>query len=85
MMTHKFDLTKILKLSEKILAIIYKQLIKLISFYLLLKINVKMSPIFKCLLCRKDIERSTKTFWKKKGHLLCSTCLDNIEKIKPIK
>ena len=39
-----------------------------------------MSPIFKCLICRKDIERSTKTFWKKKGHLLCSTCLDNIDK-----
>ena len=39
-----------------------------------------MSPIFKCLVCRKDIERSTKTFWVKKGHLLCSTCLDNIEK-----
>ena len=48
-----------------------------------------MSPIFKCLICRKDIERSTKTFWIKKGHLLCSTCLDNIEKknkkIKAIK
>ena len=41
-----------------------------------------MTPIFKCLICRKDIERSTKTFWKKKGHLLCSTCLDNIEKNK---
>ena len=39
-----------------------------------------MSPIFKCLLCRKDIERSKKTFWIKKGHLLCSTCLDNIDK-----
>ena len=39
-----------------------------------------MSPIFKCLICRKDIERSTKTFWSKKGHLLCSTCLDNIDK-----
>ena len=39
-----------------------------------------MSPIFKCLICRKDIERSTKTFWVKKGHLLCSTCLDSIEK-----
>ena len=39
-----------------------------------------MTPIFKCLICRKDIERSTKTFWKKKGHLLCSTCLDEIEK-----
>ncbi len=39
-----------------------------------------MSPIFKCLICRKDIERSAKTFWIKKGHLLCSTCLDNIDK-----
>ena len=39
-----------------------------------------MSPIFKCLICRRDIERSTKTFWIKKGHLLCSTCLDNIDK-----
>ena len=38
-----------------------------------------MSPIFKCLLCRKDIERSKKTFWVKKGHLLCSTCLDNMD------
>ena len=39
-----------------------------------------MVPIFKCLICRKDIERSTKTKKKKKGHLLCSTCLDNIDK-----
>ncbi len=39
-----------------------------------------MTPIFKCLICRKDIERSKKTFWKKKGHRLCSTCLDTIEK-----
>ena len=41
-----------------------------------------MSPIFKCLICRKDIERSTKAFWVKKGHLLCSTCLDDIDKKK---
>ena len=41
-----------------------------------------MSPIFKCLICRKDIERSTKTFWVKKGHLLCSTCLDSMDKKK---
>jgi len=41
-----------------------------------------MSPIFKCLICRKDIERSTKTFWVKKGHLLCSTCLDKIDSEK---
>ena len=39
-----------------------------------------MSPIFKCLICRRDIERSTRVFWIKKGHLLCSTCLDNIDK-----
>ena len=39
-----------------------------------------MSPIFKCLVCKKDIERSTNTFWAKKGHLLCSSCLDEIEK-----
>ena len=39
-----------------------------------------MPPIFKCLICRKDIERSKKTFWSKKGHLLCSTCLDKIDK-----
>ena len=39
-----------------------------------------MSPIFKCLICRRDIERSTKAFWMKKGHLLCSTCLDDIDK-----
>ena len=39
-----------------------------------------MSPIFKCLICRKDIERSTKSFWNKKGHLLCSTCLDKMHK-----
>ena len=38
-----------------------------------------MSPIFKCLICRKDIERSKKSFWKKKGHLLCSSCLDKID------
>ena len=38
-----------------------------------------MSPIFKCFCCGQDIERSTKTFWKKKGHILCSTCQDKIE------
>ena len=47
---------------------------------LIIREEILMAPIFKCLICRKDIERSTKTFWKKKGHLLCSTCLDNIEK-----
>ena len=41
-----------------------------------------MTTIFKCLICRKDIERFTKTFWRKKGHLLCSICLINIKKRK---
>ena len=40
-----------------------------------------MTPIFKCLVCRRDIERSKKSFWTKKGHLLCSKCLDDIEEI----
>jgi len=39
-----------------------------------------MSPLFKCLGCGQNIERSTKTFWKKKGHILCSTCQDKIER-----
>ena len=43
-----------------------------------------MSPIFKCLICQRDIERSTKSFWIKKGHLLCSTCFDKIEDDKNI-
>ena len=47
---------------------------------LLIREEILMTPIFKCLICRNDIERSKKKFWKKKGHLLCSTCLDNIEK-----
>ena len=38
-----------------------------------------MSPLFKCVSCGQDIERSKKTFWKKKGHILCSTCQDKIE------
>ena len=44
-----------------------------------------MVPIFKCLICRRDIERSTKTFWSKKGHLLCSSCLDNMYKKEEVK
>ena len=49
-------------------------------YLFLKKLTYIMSPIFKCLICKKDIERSTKTFWNKKGHLLCSTCLDQIDK-----
>ena len=53
---------------------------KIFTYIFVRLLLIIMSPIFKCLICRKDIERSTKTFWIKKGHLLCSTCLDNIDK-----
>jgi len=35
-------------------------------------------PIFKCSICRIDIERSRELFIKKKGNLLCSLCLDKL-------
>jgi len=35
-------------------------------------------PIFKCTICRIDIERSRELFIKKKGYLLCSLCLDKL-------
>lgn len=38
-----------------------------------------MSPLFRCLICGKDIERSTRSFWRNKGHLLCSSCKDQLE------
>ena len=57
------------------LKVTYKFIIKLTTNF-----EGIVTPIFKCLICRKDIERSTKTFWMKKGHLLCSSCLDTIEK-----
>lgn len=38
-----------------------------------------MSPLFRCLICGKDIERSTRSFWRHKGHLLCSSCKDQLE------
>ena len=33
-------------------------------------------PIFKCIICKSDIERSRKVFIKKKGYILCSSCQD---------
>jgi len=38
-----------------------------------------MSPLFRCLICAQDIERSTRSFWRNKGHLLCSSCKDQLE------
>ncbi len=38
-----------------------------------------MSPLFQCLICGQTIERSMRIFWKRKGHLLCSTCRDRID------
>ena len=39
-------------------------------------------PIFKCSICRIDIERSKETFIKRKGYLICSICLDTLKKNK---
>jgi|GEM_PF-1744622 len=41
--------------------------------------TIPMSPLFRCLICGKDIERSTRSFWRHKGHLLCSSCKDQLE------
>lgn len=38
-----------------------------------------MPPLFQCLMCGQTIERSMRAFWKRKGHLLCSTCRDRID------
>ncbi|EAU73431.1 hypothetical protein RS9916_28009 [Synechococcus sp. RS9916] len=38
-----------------------------------------MPPLFRCLMCGQTIERSMRAFWKRKGHLLCSTCRDRID------
>ena len=51
----------------------------LIKFFSIthLKINyLSTMPIFKCIFCKIDIERSRKVFIKNKGHLLCSSCQD---------
>ncbi|QNI73929.1 hypothetical protein SynNOUM97013_01871 [Synechococcus sp. NOUM97013] len=42
-----------------------------------------MSPLFQCLMCGQSIERSMKVFWKRKGHLLCSTCRDRMDSEQP--
>jgi len=38
-----------------------------------------MPPMFQCLICGQTIERSMRSFWKRKGHLLCSTCRDRLD------
>ena len=38
-----------------------------------------LSPLFQCLICGQSIERSMRSYWKRKGHLLCSTCRDQID------
>ncbi len=58
-------------------------LIQIWSIYLwiyLLKNNKIIMPIFKCNICRRDIERSRDSYIQKKGYLLCSSCFD--KKIK---
>ncbi len=38
-----------------------------------------MTPLFQCLICGQSIERSKRSYWKRKGHLLCSTCRDRLD------
>ena len=38
-----------------------------------------LPPLFLCLICGQSIERSMRSYWKRKGHLLCSTCRDQID------
>ena len=33
-------------------------------------------PIFKCIICKTDIERSRNVYIKNKGNILCSKCKD---------
>ncbi|MAD68389.1 MAG: hypothetical protein CMN92_03715 [Synechococcus sp. CPC100] len=40
------------------------------------KPSASMPPLFQCLICGRSIERSKRSYWKRKGHLLCSTCRD---------
>ena len=36
-------------------------------------------PLFRCEGCSMRIERSMAAYWRNKGKLLCSTCLDRQE------
>ena len=36
-------------------------------------------PLFRCQGCNMRIERSMATYWRNKGKLLCSSCLDSRE------
>ena len=36
-------------------------------------------PLFRCHGCNMRIERSMATYWRHKGKLLCSSCLDSQE------
>ena len=36
-------------------------------------------PLFRCHGCNMRIERSMATYWRNKGKLLCSSCLDSQE------
>jgi len=36
-------------------------------------------PLFRCHGCNMRIERSMATYWRNKGKMLCSSCLDSQE------
>ena len=38
-------------------------------------------PLFRCHGCNMRIERSMATYWRHKGKLLCSSCLDSQDTI----
>lgn len=46
-------------------------------------LRAAMSPLFQCLICGQTIERSMRAFWKRKGHLLCSSCRDRMDTTDP--
>ena len=41
--------------------------------------NLASKPLFRCEGCSVRIERSMATYWRNKGKLLCSSCLDRQE------
>ena len=38
-----------------------------------------MPPVFACHHCGMQIERSMESYWRTRGRLICSSCLDQLE------
>ena len=43
-----------------------------------------LMPLFSCKECGMRIERSMATYWKHKGHVLCSSCQDRRDGIQQL-